>query len=94
MPRYKANAKFGPWLPGDVFESEDPFHAELAKASGVLTAVETEIRTETPEPVVSPAPSPLLPPPSPLRTWRTTFSDDVTSDEATPGGPALEIDED
>lgn len=39
MPRYRTNARFGPWRPGDEFESEDDLHASLA-AEGLVSVVE------------------------------------------------------
>lgn len=35
MRRYKANVKFGPWRPGDEFESADPLHAALAQGAAL-----------------------------------------------------------
>jgi hypothetical protein len=40
VARYRANAAFGPWVRGDVFESEDPFHARLAAEGRLLAEVD------------------------------------------------------
>lgn len=39
MPRYRANARFGPWGRGSEFESDDPFHAALAADGRLLVEV-------------------------------------------------------
>jgi hypothetical protein len=40
VPRYRVNAKFGPWERGDEFESEDEFHANVAAQGRLLTIVD------------------------------------------------------
>lgn len=42
MPRYKVNIRFGPWVPGEEFESEDELHAKMAAEGRYLKVVAEE----------------------------------------------------
>lgn len=66
MPRYRANAKFGPWLPGEEFESTDPFHAMLAEQGRLLTETEQYPSAMAP-PLIQRSQTPLTPDMSPPR---------------------------
>ena len=40
MPRYKAQMKFQGWKFGDVFESTDPWYAELAREGRLVVLLD------------------------------------------------------
>jgi hypothetical protein len=49
VPRYRVNARVGPWQVGDELESTDELHARLAEG-GTFSVIEDE-DTEPEEPV-------------------------------------------
>jgi hypothetical protein len=42
VPKYKAQMKFMGWKFGDVFESTDPWYAELAREGRLVVLIEPE----------------------------------------------------
>lgn len=88
MPRYKANVLFGPWRAGEIFESEDAFHAMLAKEGRILSEL-------SPKPVV-PASNIVTSYPAAQATIsvNTTTSGSFSADTSSYEKPVPEQDED